>query len=653
MRTGTVTVAGFAIGRWGMHSVSTAVFATFTALAITGIADFGGSLLGRSIATTVSTAFGVGLAALGTWVSMHSVWIQCLLIFGVGAVVSLGRLLGGYAAAGANAVILFYLVAAGSPAKIGTVPDRVEGVAVGGALALVAGLVLWPAPAQTEALRQLGGALKDLAERLGALAGQVRSGGLADGSREPGDHSLGVRAVIDDLSDRPAEPTRSARGELYLLNDLERLGGLVNAFESAPYSDHDRSVVSLCAEELRAVSAALIARSGHDLKAPNPPVALSGLPQFGVVARLWAVTEATSSHAAAALGSRRAGKIIDAFTAQASSLSGWDDVTHGIRRFVANLSPRSVYLQDALRVGVGLAVATAAVKAFSLQRGFWVAFATLTVVKSNVRATERSVGQAVSGTTAGFALATAIIALFATNTNAYLVLLPVVIATAIYANVAISFLAGQAGFTVAIIVLFNLLGPAGWRIGIVRIEDVVAGGLVGLAVGSLIWPRGASATVAPAVADLLDDASTYLAETVHHLADPRSSQTSVVGAPDNRATESRRNRAMSTAVRAENSFAQFLAEDPTPDDATRWSTALATANRLWYAADLIHAARPARSADLDDVVDRLEERYRSAAHAIRNRRPVPSTARTPRSATDIPDDGLVEWLEELTDAPLG
>lgn len=55
---------------------------------------------------------------------------------------------------------------------------------------------------------------------------------------------------------------------------------------------------------------------------------------------------------------------------------------HGALRFRANLTLRSVYVRDALRLGAGLALASAAVDAFGLQHGFWVAFATLTVIKS-------------------------------------------------------------------------------------------------------------------------------------------------------------------------------------------------------------------------------------------------------------------------------
>src|SRR5207244_4171833 len=69
--------------------------------------------------------------------------------------------------------------------------------------------------------------------------------------------------------------------------------------------------------------------------------------------------------------------------------------------------------------------------------------------------------------------------------------LPVAILLAAYAPRAISFAAGQAGFTVVLFVLFNIIQPVGWRVGVVRVEDVAIGFAISLGVGLLFWPRGA------------------------------------------------------------------------------------------------------------------------------------------------------------------
>ena len=59
----------------------------------------------------------------------------------------------------------------------------------------------------------------------------------------------------------------------------------------------------------------------------------------------------------------------------------------------------------------------------------------------------------------------------------------------------ISFAAGQAAFTLTLLILFNILAPAGCKIGLVRVEDIALGCVSSLAVGLLFWPRGAGAVV--------------------------------------------------------------------------------------------------------------------------------------------------------------
>jgi hypothetical protein len=67
---------------------------------------------------------------------------------------------------------------------------------------------------------------------------------------------------------------------------------------------------------------------------------------------------------------------------------------------------------------------------------------------------------------------------------------------------------------VTIVVLFNLLAPVGWTVGLLRIEDVAIGCAVSLAVGVLFWPRGASTVVANDLADAFRSGAAYLTEAV-------------------------------------------------------------------------------------------------------------------------------------------
>ncbi len=227
---------------------------------------------------------------------------------------------------------------------------------------------------------------------------------------------------------------------------------------------------------------------------PRPPGAGTGLRPYSLVARAAIVTANIGRHAdvitrPSTASSSRAGTLFAADTSPRTLLA------HGLLRVRANMTWRSVNLQDAVRLGTALGLAVAVARVLGLQHGFWVALATLTIVRSTVSATGRRAGQALAGTAAGFAVAFAIIEAAGTRTAVYAALTPVVIFAAIYAGNAIGFPAGQAAFTVAVLVLFSLLAPAGWRIGVVRVEDVAAGALIGLAVGAVAWPRGPAAAV--------------------------------------------------------------------------------------------------------------------------------------------------------------
>ena len=83
----------------------------------------------------------------------------------------------------------------------------------------------------------------------------------------------------------------------------------------------------------------------------------------------------------------------------------------------------------------------------------------------------------------------------APNTTLLWFLLPLAILFAGFAPAAISFAAGQAAFTLTLVILFNILQPAGWRVGLLRFEDVALGCAVSVVVGLLFWPRGAAAAL--------------------------------------------------------------------------------------------------------------------------------------------------------------
>jgi hypothetical protein len=147
--------------------------------------------------------------------------------------------------------------------------------------------------------------------------------------------------------------------------------------------------------------------------------------------------------------------------------------------------------QSAGGAALGLAVLIADLS--SVQHGFWVAFGTLSVLRSNALSTGQNLVRALVGTTAGFVVGGVIVYLIGSNTTVLWAVLPFAILLAGLAPATVSFAAGQAAFTLTLLILFNILAPAGWKIGLVRVEDIALGGGVSLVVGLLFWPRGAAA----------------------------------------------------------------------------------------------------------------------------------------------------------------
>jgi hypothetical protein len=127
-----------------------------------------------------------------------------------------------------------------------------------------------------------------------------------------------------------------------------------------------------------------------------------------------------------------------------------------------------------------------------------------------------------------------------------------------------------------VIVLFNLLAPAGWKVGLVRVQDVVIGCAVSLVVGVLFWPRGASVTVGDDLADAFRAGAAYLTQAVDWTLGLRH----VV--PDTAVA------AASAGIRLDDALRVYLAEQGTKRVAKHdlWTLVLATTRVRLTAASL-------------------------------------------------------------------
>jgi uncharacterized membrane protein YccC len=153
-------------------------------------------------------------------------------------------------------------------------------------------------------------------------------------------------------------------------------------------------------------------------------------------------------------------------------------------------------------------------KISSVDHSFWVVLGALSVLRSNALNTGQTIVRGLVGTIVGFVIGALVVVVVGTDTTLLWFLLPPAVLLAGLAPATISFAAGQAAFTLTLLILFNILQPEGWQIGLVRVEDVALGCAVSLVVGLLFWPRGAAAALGQALAQAYAQSARYLARTV-------------------------------------------------------------------------------------------------------------------------------------------
>ena len=273
--------------------------------------------------------------------------------------------------------------------------------------------------------------------------------------------------------------------------------------------------------------------------------------------------------------------------------------------------------------------------ALEAQHSFWVVLGTLSVLRSSAIGTGATALRAVLGTALGVLIGAAVLIGLGNDPAVLWTLFPLTVFLAAIAPVAISFAAGQAGFTLLVVVLFSIIAPGGLDVGLIRIEDVALGCVVSVVVGALFWPRGAAITLGFALDDAYGAASDRVRGLVHTL----------TGRP----TPEDRERALAARQRLDLAFRQFLAEPGVKRVGLDDVAALAgAATRLRLVADSLAelcARHPGGSlpgdlatagAELRAVADGVDLWYRTLGDLLAGRRGSVPAADPPES--QLPED---------------
>lgn len=585
----------FALGDKVIANPSMAYFLAFGSFAMLLMVDFAGTLLDRVRAQTLLGLSCAVLICLGTLVSRSTV-LSVLGMFVVGFAVLFSGVVSSVIASASIPLLLSFILPVTVPGPVSQIPDRVAGWGLAAAVSLVAITVLWPAavayPVEgrgIDACRALAARIR--AEILWILGdGSDESTSVYEQARSRADASV---ATLEKLflatPYRPTGLSTKARAEVRLVDELRWLAGVVlrarPALHSAAANEPVCAVKLAAADVLDAAAAALAsdgaadvleqARAGlHDalralethttgvpvgqpeLIAHDSSLAttvVSALDPSFRAQELAYVTDQIATNVEFAVAASRRSWVQRLLGRQPAGFSG---ALASVReRALAHAEPSSSWLHNSLRGGSGLGLAVLVADLTSVQHGFWVVFGALAVLRSNALSTGQNVLRGLLGTTVGFVIGGALVALVGTNTTLLWVILPIAVLCGGLAPSAISFAAGQAAFTLTLLVLFNLLVPEGWRLGLIRVEDVAIGGAVSLAVGLLFWPRGAGADLGRALGRAYVDSSGYLADAVAFGVACCDSSGPPVGPPRAQATK-----AAASARRLDDTFRGYLAE---------------------------------------------------------------------------------------------
>ena len=606
-RAGLVIPSAFALGTLVLHDGQNVIFIVFGCFALLVITDFGGQRPARALAYITATIAGALLVALGTMVSLTLAAAVAVAVI-VGLVVSFARVFGGYVAAAQTGMLLAFVVAVSVPAPASAIPARVAGFLLAGVISTLAGVFLWPRFERVVLRKQASKAclaVADLIEQLQRDPAAQDTRSRIEGARQA---EQAVRRQYTMTVKRPAGPARRDRAFVQLMIELQRLVDIVErpfyrgrASVVPRTPERDRLVESVVAAlrssadvitggtapDLRALEAA---RSEHraaldrwaaeELRAGRPAEqVLEGLDVDHTLRVIAYLTIALGSNAIITAGGDPEEQV--PLPVSAPRLEGARGVVIRVLRTIrTHVDPTSTIFQGSVRIAVGLGIAVFLANRLGLQHGFWVVLGTLQVLRSNALGTGRTSVQAILGNVVGVVIGGLFAAIGGNNHVVFWVALPFIVFIAAYSTTAVGFAASQAAFSVLLIILFNLISPAGWQVGLVRIEDLLVGAGISVVAGILIWPYGARRALATSMARFYRAVGSYLDQAFDR----------ILGLKPAAGIVETRRAAVRAAERAGEAFDAFVLEkSPAPLSADRAGMLLSSGNHVILAADLLDA----------------------------------------------------------------
>jgi uncharacterized membrane protein YccC len=611
-RAAIVMPGVFAVGDKVIGNADVATFGAFGSFAMLLLVDFSGPLVQRLQAQVALALVGAVLICIGTAASVTP-WLGALSMAVVGFGVLFAGVVSSTFAAASTALLLAFILPVSVPAPVSAVPERLAGWGFAAVCGIIAIAVLWPAPNRERLRPAAVAACEALAAWIRGELAFVLSGGDEQFAAGRDRAVNQARDAVDALQRtflatpyRPGGLRTSGRTLTRLVAELGWLNLIMKkSSQAAPPARPGAGsrpvwAVKMAAAAVLERGAELLTRTGGDddelqaamsevsdaltkledhaaAELPGGPATGTGKPVIRTAGRPAAETGDHVSMLVSALDPAfRAQEIGYAVTTigrtialtaaaerrtwlqrmlgrQPEGLPG--SLSAAEARAAAHVQPHSVWLRNSIRAAIGLALAVLVARLTGVQHSFWVVLGALSVLRSNALSTGQDSLRALAGTVVGLLVGAAILQGIGTNEVALWILLPIAILLAGVAPAAISFAAGQAAFTLTLVILFNLIKPAGWQVGLLRLEDIALGCAVSIVVGLLFWPRGASAVLRQALADAYAGSAAYLASAVEFGILRCTSKAARPAAPAEQAT-----RAAAADRRLDDAFRAYLAE---------------------------------------------------------------------------------------------
>jgi uncharacterized membrane protein YccC len=608
IRVAIVAPAAFALSFKVIGNPEIATFTVFGCFALLLFVDFPGDRATRLIGYLMLSVIGAVLIALGTLAS-RATWLAAVGMAVVAFFVLFAGVLSAPIAAASRAALLLFILPVTLRVPVGDIVPRLLGWALAVGISVPAAMLVWP-PHEHDALR------RHASDTCRALADVIVARETADDDYAAAScarvvRSLdGLRAAFRSTAYRPVGLTTGSRVLIRLVEQLEWLGSIAASPRAARLVDWPRLArvaTSAAADVLRASADMLAVRRDESLRDRGElDEAMSRLitARRAVAAETRAILDPAVQHAAdlpyqgheLAYAATLVGTTVTwAAEADARPLFDWllgrggdieletikpAPLSPPMRIATSQLHHTSVWLRNSVRGALGLGLAVLVSRLAGTQHAFWVALGALAVLRSNALSTGSTAVRALVGTVLGFAIGGFVIAGIGTVTPVLWALLPIAVLIASYAPEAISFTAGQAGFTAVLLVLFNILAPVGWTLGLVRVEDVALGSASSFVVGVLLWPRGAAAAIGTALGEAYRLGADYIDHAVAH---------ALRGAP---APAEARDDVLAAGRRLDDALRQYLAERGAKTAPLRELTAAANgATRLRLAGEAITLTR--------------------------------------------------------------